>query len=53
VEQGHPRREHQAGLTIGVGSHGDRDYRLVYGIVDKDRVIEVLKVGGRKEVYRR
>jgi len=29
------------------------DYRLVCDIVDKDRVIEVLKVGDRKEVYRR
>lgn len=28
-------------------------YRLVCDIVDKDRVIEVLKVGDRKEVYRR
>ena len=29
------------------------DYRLVCDIVDKDRVIEVLKVRDRKEVYRR
>lgn len=29
------------------------DYRLVCDIVDRGRVIEVLKVGDRKEVYRR
>lgn len=29
------------------------NYRLICDIVDKERVIEVLKVGDRKEVYRR
>ncbi len=28
------------------------DYRIVYGIDDADRLVEVVKIGHRREVYR-
>ncbi len=28
------------------------DYRIVYGIDDADRVVEIVKIGHRREVYR-
>lgn len=28
------------------------DYRIIYGIDDRSRVVEVVKVGHRREIYR-
>ncbi|NIP22751.1 MAG: type II toxin-antitoxin system mRNA interferase toxin, RelE/StbE family [Phycisphaerae bacterium] len=28
------------------------DYRIVYSIEDKDRIIDIFKIGHRREVYR-
>lgn len=28
------------------------DYRIVYGIDDKERIVRILKIGHRREVYR-
>lgn len=29
------------------------DYRIVYGVDDDQRIVEVVKIGHRREVYRR
>jgi len=28
------------------------DYRIVYSIKDKDRIIDIVKIGHRREIYR-
>ena len=28
------------------------DYRIVYSIEDKDRIIDIVKIGHRREIYR-
>jgi len=28
------------------------DYRIVYSIEDKDRVVDIVKIGHRREIYR-
>jgi hypothetical protein len=41
------------GAFASKGEGSNRGLSLVYDIADKERVMEVLKVGDRREVYRR
>jgi mRNA interferase RelE/StbE len=29
-----------------------RDYRIVYSVDDKDRIVDIVKIGHRREIYR-
>lgn len=50
----HDPRPHGTKKMVGVDAWRIRigDYRVVYSIVDQQLVVEIIKIGNRRDVYR-